>query len=288
MINAPALPLGDDELALFDDFFTTELGLSFPEHKREILAGRLRPRLAQLRLSSFLQYYALLLHDSGNGRAEVGRAADLVTNNESYFFRETYQFEMLFSELIEELKAASGAARRMRFLSAGCSSGEEPYTLNIFARENQYRMFGYHVAIDAFDLSGSRIAMSESAEYTTQSLRGLTGEQVERYFQPAGNAFRLKSLYRSGVSFRVGNLLRPDAYGAPGSYDVIFCRNVLIYFTEAMMRAAIDRFHTALRPGGVLFLGHSESAIGLSRAFEPERVGDCIAYRRNSSYRPAP
>jgi chemotaxis protein methyltransferase CheR len=90
----------------------------------------------------------------------------------------------------------------------------------------------------------------------------------------------VKPAYRRGVAFRVGNLLRDEAYGAAGSYDVIFCRNVLIYFPEEMILCALERFHRALRPGGLLFLGHSESIIGMSTPFEPARIGRCIAYRR--------
>jgi chemotaxis protein methyltransferase CheR len=117
-------------------------------------------------------------------------------------------------------------------------------------------------------------------------LRGATAEQIEKYFLPIGDGYRLKPAFRKGVSFRIGNLLRDWSYGAVGTYDVIFCRNVLIYFSEEMIIAAADRFHRALREDGLLFLGHSESIIGLTRAFEPVRVGNGIAYRRNGAYRP--
>ena len=268
----------DDELALLNEVLAAELGIVFPPHKREILESRLRPRLAQLRLRGFLDYYVLLQHDCGNGRHEIGELASLVTNNESYFFRETYQFESVFVAALDDLKASS-AGNRIRFLSAGCSSGEEAYTLSIFARDNQYRMFGYDVVIDAFDVDAARIEVARRADYGRSSLRGVSDEQLARYFAAAGDAFRVKPLYRGGVTFRVGNLLRESAYGAPGAYDVIFCRNVLIYFAEEMIQLALARFHQALRPGGLLFLGHAESIIGLSNAFEPERVGNCIAYR---------
>jgi chemotaxis protein methyltransferase CheR len=275
-----APPISDDELALLNELMAAELGIVFPDHKREILESRLRPRLEELRLRSFLDYYVLLQYDSGNGRQEISRLASLVTNNESYFFRETYQFDSLFGSAIDELKEAAAESRRIRILSAGCSSGEEAYTLNIFARENQYRMFGHDVTIDAFDVDSTRIAMASRAEYSRGSLRGAAEEQIAKYFTAAGENVRVKPLYRSGVSFRVGNLLRDETYGAPGAYDVVFCRNVLIYFAEEMIRCALERFHRALRPGGLLFLGHAESAIGISAAFEPERVGNCIAYRR--------
>jgi len=211
----------------------------------------------------------------------MAQLAELVTNNESYFFRETYQFEALFTEALDELKSASGGERPIRLLSAGCSSGEEPYTLNIFARENQYRMFGYDVAIDAFDVSRTRIAMCESGQYTRAAMRGLTSEQIDKYFLLFGDdVYRLKPPFRKGVTFRVGNLLRDETYGPAGTYDAIFCRNVLIYFPEETIVAAVSRFHRALRDDGLLFLGHSESIIGLTRHFEPVRVGKSIAYRR--------
>ena len=269
-----------DELALLNELMTSELGLWFPDHKREILESRLGTRIAELRLRTFLDYYVLLQHDAGNGRQEIAQLAELVTNNESYFFRETYQFDALFADALDEMKDATRGERPIRLLSAGCSSGEDPYTLNIFARENQYRMFGYDVAIDAFDISRSRIAMCESACYARAALRALTPEQIEKYFVPAGDGFRLKPPFRIGVNFRVGNLLRDETYGAAGTYDAIFCRNVLIYFPEETIIEAARRFHRALREGGLLFLGHSESIIGLTRFFEPVRIGNSIAYRR--------
>ena len=271
--------INDDELALLNEVLAGEFGIVFPEHKRDILESRLAPRLRQLRLRTFLDYWVVLQADRNNGRHEVSELASLVTNNESYFFRETYQFDALFDAGLEELKQHA-CGRAIRLLSAGCSSGEEPYTLNIFARENQYRMFGYDVTIDAFDVDAARVEMAMRAEYGHGALRGATEEQIAKYFVPAGDAFRVKPLYRGGVSFRVGNLLRDEAYGPSPFYDAIFCRNVLIYFSEEMIRLALARFYRALRPRGLLFLGHSESIIGLCDAFEPERIGSCIAYRR--------
>ena len=275
-----AVHMNDGELALLNELMTGELGLWFPDHKREILESRLGSRIAELRLRTFLDYYVILQHDAGNGRQEIAQLAELVTNNESYFFRETYQFESLFTDALDELKTATRGERPIRILSAGCSSGEEPYTLNIFARENQYRMFGYDVAIDAFDISRQRIAMCESGAYGRGALRGLTSEQIEKYFLFSEDVYRLKPPFRKGVTFRVGNLLRDESYGPAATYDAIFCRNVLIYFPEETIIAACDRFHRALRDDGLLFLGHSESIIGLTRGFEPVRIGNSIAYRR--------
>lgn len=273
--------LGLEEHALFNEFLAERFGLFFPEHKREILESRVRPRIAALGLKSFMDYY-LLLQFNPNGGSELAHLARLVTNNESYFFRETHQFGALFEHGLDGLKENPALPGSLRFLCAGCSSGEEPYTLNIFARENQYRMWGFSVAIDAFDLDDSRIATATRAEYGPGSLRVTTEEQLDRYFLAGSGAEtrRLKPAFRLGVAFRIGNILRPETYRPPVPYDVIFCRNVLIYFSEPTLRQAVDHFAACLRPGGLLFLGHSESIIGMSPRFEPVRLRNCIAYRR--------
>lgn len=280
-MNLSAPSLRHEEYALINEFLAERFGLTFPEHKREILESRVRPRLAALGLKSYMDYYVLLQYNP-NGGGELAQLARVVTNNESYFFRETHQFEALFQHGIEELKEDTALPGSLRFLCAGCSSGEEPYTLNIFSRENQYRMWGQSVAIDAFDLDDHRIAMAERAEYSQGSLRAVTEEQVSRYFTPGPSpgTRSLKSAFKLGVAFKVANILRPETYHQPIAYDALFCRNVLIYFSEPTLRKAIESFASCLRRGGLLFLGHSESIIGMTPLFEPVRLGDCIAYRR--------
>jgi chemotaxis protein methyltransferase CheR len=278
MSGAPSIRIDDDELALINDYLSGHLGIVFPEHKRDILEAKLVPRLRALRLQSFLDYYVLLQYDPGS-TAEWPELIRAVTNNESYFFRETHQFEALFTHALDELKAHASVSRIIRFLSAGCSSGEEPYTLNIHARENAFRTAGYEVLVDAFDVNEGRVDAARRAEYPRMAMRGVDEEQTSRYFVANNGSFFLKPMYRTNVRFRVANLLDETAYNG-GGYDAIFCRNVLIYFNEETIRAAVARFAAAIRPGGFLFLGHSESIIGMSPAFEPVRLGNCIIYRR--------
>ena len=279
-MTAATACLSDEELALLNELLSSEFGIVFGESRREILESRLRPRLAALRLRSFRDYHLHLLHANGNGVAERRELARAVTNNETYFFRESYQLDAFFEEGLETLKERTARPGVIRMISAGCSSGEEAYTLNIYARENAYRAFGWTFEIDGFDLSDARVRTACEAAYGYSSLRGLSPEQLQRYFQDDGDVHLLKPMYRTGVRVRLGNLLDPLAYGMPGSADVIFCRNVLIYFSEAALLRAVSNFAAALRPGGLLFLGHSESIIGLASQFEPVRLGACIAYRR--------
>lgn len=265
------------EYELLNDFLSERFGLTFPDHKRDILESKLRPRITALHLKSFYDYYVHLQYDN-NG--ELRQLAQLVTNNETYFFRETNQVEALFQHALVEIRRLRPDDSTLRILCAGCSSGEEPYTISIFARENQYRMWGTNVAIAAIDIDESRLAIARSANYGPASFRGVDRETIDKYFLTIGDGNRiLKPMYRTNVEFREGNIVSSAAFGFPGTYDAIFCRNVLIYFSEAMLRKAIDNFAAALKPGGFLFLGHSESIIGLTHRFHPVRLGDNIAYR---------
>lgn len=260
-----------EEYLLLNELISGQFGISFPEHKREVLESRLRPRLQALSLARYWDYYLQLQCDAAGERA---RLAELVTNNETFFFRETHQFDAFFEE--------AGLGRGpLRVLSAGCSSGEEPYTLGLYARQNAVRLGGAGVAFDAFDVDVTRIEAARRAEYGRGALRAASPEQVERYFTPAGDErWALKAPFREGVRFAWGNILDLATFRPEVPYDAVFCRNVLIYFSEAALRRAVRNFAEVLRPGGLLFLGASESIIGLSDRFETVRLSRTIAYRR--------
>ncbi|HYU33278.1 MAG TPA: protein-glutamate O-methyltransferase CheR [Thermoanaerobaculia bacterium] len=264
-----------EEYLLLNELISGRFGISFPEARRQILESRLRPRLEALHLRRYWDYY---LHLQCDFNGERYRLAELVTNNETYFFREAQQLEVLFGEALS-LAERGGA---LRILSAGCSSGEEPYTLGIFARTHAHRLLGTSVQIEAIDIDPGRLAMAEAAEYGRTSLRTLEPEVIERHFVAAGQGrWRLKPLYRSGIRFAWGNLLDLSTLPMPtAGYDVIFCRNVFIYFSESALRHAVRNFAALLRPGGLLFLGASESIIGLSECFETLRLGRTLVYQR--------
>lgn len=266
-----------EELALFNELFSSNFGLHFPEHKLEILESRLLPRLRANGVQRFMDYYLLLQYDLARELDPLTRA---ITNNESYFFRETAQFEALNGVHLDQLCEGGPHPGKLRFLSAGCSSGEEPYTLNIYARGFPVALAPDTLSIDGIDIDNGRLEMARRAIYRPTSLRALTPDQTTRYFSPRDSEFELRSAFRRGVRFRRGNILDLASFPGAGMYDVVFCRNVLIYFSESALKTAIENFAQVVRPGGMLFLGHSESIIGLTRAFQAERFGSCIAYRR--------
>ncbi len=268
-----------EELALFNELLSNRFGLYFPDHKREILESRLLPRLRANHLQRFMDYYLLLQYDL---ESELDHLVRAITNNESYFFRETSQFESLVGSEIQSLRAG-GTPGRLRLLSAGCSSGEEPYTLNIFIRRALFGQSEEVLTIDGIDIDSERLEMARRAVYRPMSLRTLGDEDMRRYFsQLDKEAFELRPNYRQGVSFGEGNILALGNFWPTAPYDAVFCRNVLIYFSEPALKIAIENFSQIVRPGGLLFLGHSESIIGLTKAFQAERLGQCIAYRRTS------
>jgi chemotaxis protein methyltransferase CheR len=279
VLSDPASPsMTQEEYLLLNEFITEHFGIHFPEEKLEILAGRLRSRLQILHLRRYMDYY-LHLHYDPDG--ELGQLARAVTNNETYFFRETLQFEALLGDGLDPLRKSSAFDGTLRLLCAGCSSGEEPYTLNIYCRESILGLAGTTVEIHGFDIDTERLDMARGALYRPYSLRCTTQQQVRRYFQAdSDQRYRLKPLYQEGVRVFFANILDLDSYRPPLPYDVVFCRNVLMYFSEAALRKAIDHFAQVVRPGGFLFLGHAESIIGMSPEFETVRLGSCIAYQR--------
>ena len=274
LTHGPAAMTPEEHL-LLNEVIERQFGLSFAPAKKEFLESRLRPRLMSLHLRRFIDYYLLLQVDV---EPELEHLARLITNNETYFFREVYQFEGLFAEGLAELRQA-GWSGELRMLCAGCSSGEEPYTLNIYAR--QAGLVGGRWTIDAFDIDVDRLKMAREAIYGLGSLRSTSEAQRAQYFSGfAADRWQLRRANREGVAFAYGNILDLDSFRKPQRYDAIFCRNVLIYFSEAAFQHAIANFAKALRQGGLLFLGHSESLIGKSDRFETVRLERCIAYRK--------
>lgn len=271
MPQAPAMT--QEAYLLLNELISERFGIDFPEHRRELLETRLRPRLETLRLPSYWDYY---LHLRADNNGERRRLAELVTNNETFFFRETRQIESFLKEGLPLLKPAGGIPlpQTPRVLCAGCSSGEEPYTLNLLAHP-------LSLTVDAFDIDAGRIEAAGRAEYGRGSVRLATPEQLERYFTSCGpEQWALRPAWRRNIRFFWGNIVELETFRGEALYDAVFCRNVLIYFSPASLRRAVQHFAEVLRPGGLLFLGATESIIGLSQSFETLRLSGTIAYRR--------
>ena len=269
----------DEECRLLSGFVRERFGLDVFEAQRDRVRFRLKERLEARAMSSFLEYYRFLVLSSDPSE-ELRFLAEALTNNETYFFRERYQLDWYFAEVLPRLVQGRPTSEPVRVLSAGCSSGEEAYSLAIVQYEQQFRCFGRPVEIHAVDLNATRIRQAEQAEYEGLSFRATPAEAKAKYFSPTSSdgRLRVKTWLRGPVLFRVLNIMELPAAFPERHFDAVFCRNVLIYFNEATMQRACTHFHRALKPASPLFLGHSESLLGKTRLFRPERAPDFIYY----------
>jgi len=263
---------------LIADFVRERFGLSFEGARRDILEARLRSRLSDLHLQTFREYYHYLSFHPAR-HAENSELSRRITNNETYFFREPHHFAFILNQVIPPLQSVL-RTRPLRVLSAGCSSGEEPYSLVVNLVDSGLELQGYRWEIDACDLNTARIEQARNALYEPGSLRVCDDEVRQRCFIRNGERFQLKDRYRKGVNFFQANLAAPTVGLGRAGYDVILCRNMLIYFHDDAFISLIGHFSRLLLPGGYLLLGHSESLVDRMPTFEPLFLNGTMAYRR--------
>lgn len=271
--------LSPEEFRLLRELFNQHCGLQFGPESRPSLERRLRERVAVLGHRSFGEYYHYL-KTHPRGRAELDEAADLVTVNETYFFREDYQLRALRDEIVPKLLSAGSARTRLSIWSAGCSTGEEVYSIAMIAHEagltasREVRIFGS-------DISRRCIAAARRGVYGASAFRVMPPEIRRRYFQERPDGAHVVDEIRAMCQFGRVNLLDENAAAVVNRVDVIFCRNVLIYFDEASRRKVINKvFYERLLPGGFLLLGHSESLLNVSTGFELVHLREDLVYRR--------
>jgi len=254
--------LAEDIFNKFRALIYDKTGIHMREGKQILISNRLRRRLVALGIGSYEEYYQLL-----TGRAVGGEMAhfiDAVSTNETYFFREGNHFTALAATILPALLRSVG---KVRIWSAGCSTGEEVYTLRIVADEASRAAGGREVEIIGTDISTTVIERAREGIYRDRALRLVPPDALKRYFVPCEDgAFQVSAEARARVEFRVHNLFtdRPPA----DAVHIIFCRNVMIYFDKATQMKLVDGiFARALHPDGYLFIGHSESLTGFTKRF---------------------
>ncbi len=253
-----------DDVGRFRDLIAAHLGLQFEDARLSFLAEVLSRRLVASQRTS-AHYLGELA--GGLPRREMDALARELTVPETYFFRHLDQFRAFADVVVPERMAARGAQRTLRVLSAGCASGEEPYTLAIILR-GLVPDASWNVSIRAVDMNRSVLDKAESARFTTWSLRETPPELRSRWFRAAGRELLLDDSVRAQVRFEQRNLAAEDRDLWPGGvYDAVFCRNVIMYLTGGTAEALVQRIARSLAPGGYLFLGHAETLRGMSHDF---------------------
>jgi len=273
--------LTEEEFRLLRDFIHERFGLFFDDAQRSSLRARLEGRLAGLDLLSFEDYYHYLRF--GPQRAEeLERMISHLTNNETYFFREAPQLQVFADPILKALKerkAASGD-RSLRVLSAGCSTGEEVHTLAMVIHDSGQFFWNWEVQVFGLDVDAAAVEKARRAVYFHNSFRSLSPAIMDRHFVREGPGAQVKEGIRRLARLRQGNLLDPASYEGLFPLDTIFCRNVLIYFSDAAILKVVRLFHEALAPGGYLFLGHAESLSRITDLFTPIRFQGAIVYQK--------
>jgi chemotaxis protein methyltransferase CheR len=273
--------LQPEEFRVLQELVAQSYGVVLEQEKGAYLAAKLLPRLAELGLSSFAGYCRYLAAGPGRNE-ELRQLVSLITNNETYFFREQSQLKALAEEVLPRLKEEklSKGVRRLRILSAGCSSGEESYTLAMLLLEAGFKPGEWELAVTGVDADIAALDRARTGVYPPNSFRTKTPTYLERYLKPCGGRMVVGGELRELTRFVEGNLLDLDSAVAGGDFDVIFCRNVLIYFGDDTARRVIDNFSRLLAPEGWLFLGHSETVSRSSSQYLPQRFPDAIVYRK--------
>ncbi len=243
-----------------------QTGIHLSDAKRSLVYSRLGRRLRALGLSDFASYYARVEADA----EELMRCINAITTNLTAFFREPHHFDYLAQTVLPELRRRNADSRRLRIWSAGCSTGEEPYSIAMVVREVMGASRDWDIKILATDLDSDVVAKAAAGIYEERRLEGVSEQRRRRWFRRGrgtnAGKVRVADEIRALITFRQLNLMHP--WPMRGPFDVIFCRNVVIYFDKDTQRRLFDRYADILGPQRYLFIGHSESLHRVSERFQ--------------------
>jgi chemotaxis protein methyltransferase CheR len=271
-------PLAREHYEEFRAFLEKACGIVLGDNKQYLVTSRLARLLGEYKVDNLHALIELMRSNSQRGLREA--VVDAMTTNETLWFRDAHPFNILRDKLLPELQRSSNGP--IRIWSAACSSGQEPYSISMIAEEARAGGFGTSkqpVEIVATDLSRSMLEACKAAEYDQLSLsRGLSPERLQRFFEPVvADRWRVKKDIRQRVRFQSLNLL--DSYLTLGKFDIIFCRNVLIYFAGERKLDILWRMHANLKPGGYLILGASEGLTDVGDYYQMVQCNPGIIYR---------
>ncbi len=276
----PDIRMSDEEFRQIRDYIYNYCGLYFDIDAKYMLEKRLNRRVSQLQLNSFKDYFYLLRY-SRDCEEELSLVIDLLTTNETYFFREDFQLKAFTDEILPEIiknKRGTGD-RSLRIWSAGCSSGEEPYTIAMLMLQNP-ELRRWDVEIIGTDISKQVLIKAREGIYGKNSFRSTEDYYVQRYFTEEDGRLRISDQVKRLVTISHLNLLDVSRVSLLGRMDAIFCRNVIIYFNLEAKKKVISRLYQQLSKGGFLLLGHSESLMNISTDFVLRHFTHDMVYQR--------
>jgi chemotaxis protein methyltransferase CheR len=269
----------DADFQKFAEFFYRKTGIHFDDSKRYFVDKRLIDRIESTGAENFRAWFVALRFEADG--AEMQHLVNTMTVNETYFFREAYQFDCLVNHMLDEVAARKPPGSRIRIWSIPSSTGEEPYSIAIYLLERWARIEQYDVEILSSDIDTTVLQAAQRGVYSARSVSHLPKPYLKKYFTPHGdNEWRIARDLVDAVEFSRVNLSEPGDTRRFRDIDVIFCRNLLIYFDDLSRRVAAEAMFDSLAPGGFICLGHSESMSRMSSLYAVRRFPDAMVYQK--------
>ncbi|RLC31571.1 MAG: chemotaxis protein [Deltaproteobacteria bacterium] len=269
----------DAEFERFKEYFYRKTGIQFEDSKRYFVDKRLLQRIHSTGHDSFRSYFTTMRYQASG--EELQELINIMTVNETYFFREEYQFECMVENTLNEIMRCKKPGEEIRIWSIPSSSGEEPYSIAIYLLEHWAGIDKIDIEIVSSDIDSKMLDRCRRGIYSMRSVHHLPKKLLKRYFTPvAGNSYKICQDLLDSVSFTQVNLSDAAKTRSYRNYDLIFCRNLLIYFDDASRRQAAEVFYDAMNPGGFIFLGHSESMSRISSLFKVRKFAKAMVYQK--------
>lgn len=262
------------------DFIYEKTGIYFLENKKYLLESRLINRVKECNCRTFEDYYYFLKYDQS--KKELQKFYDSITTNETSFFRNPPQFVAFENSILPQVLDMNRQKmkKRIRIWSAACSTGEEPYTIAMILLENQLKARGWEIEIVATDISEMALSSARNGIYKKNRIDDVPQKYLYKYFDNSDESYKIKREVRGSVKFDNANLIEDYTAKKYQGFDIVFCRNVLIYFDDEAKKKVIARIYDVMVPGGYLFLGHSESLHNISRAFKLLHHDKAVVYKK--------
>ncbi|GAQ94231.1 chemotaxis protein methyltransferase CheR [Thermodesulfovibrio aggregans] len=274
-----SLSINDEVFRQLRDFIYEKTGIYVPDNKKYFLENRLSRILKEKNFRSYEDYLYFLRYSAN--KHDIAKLFDAITTNETFFFREPQQFEVFSNNLVPQIiKENSQMGRKdIKIWSAACSTGEEPYTIAMILLEKP-ELVSFRKEIYASDISESVLMSARKGMYGSYSIRNVPPQYMAKYFKDSGGVYVLSETVKSMVKFMNINLIEEKEVKQLKGIDVVFCRNVLIYFDEKAKKKAVSLIYDVLRPKGYLFVGTSESLHNITRAFRPVVINKVVVYQK--------
>lgn len=267
-----------EEVRRLCEFLYRRTGMSFSDNKRYYIDRRLAERIAATGSPSFQAYFAMLRSDADH---EIEYLINAFTVNETYFYREDHQLRCMTSDLLDRVVRRKQPGESIRIWSIPCSTGEEPYSIAIWLMENWKQVDRFNIEIVGSDIDTRALKAAAEGIFGKRALMRLSQDVINRYFEAVEDGqYRIDQGLRNSIQFTPANLVDSRDMKRFRAFDIIFCRNVLIYFDDTSRRIAAENLYDCLLPGGYICLGHSETMSRISPLFRVCQFSDAIVYQR--------